>query len=759
MTARAAPFAFAVNQGPKTVSAFTVNTTTGVLTAVAGAGSVTGAGADPVGASVDSTGRFVYVPNFSSGNLSAYTINAASGALTAIDANTALAGVQNFATGTNPAGVAIDPTGKFVYVTNFGAGTVSAYSINQTTGFLTSVGAAVAAGTNPNFVSIDPTGKFVYVANYGASSVSAYTINQTTGALTSVGAAVAAGTNPGFVSIDPTGKFAYVSNFGSSNVSAYSINQTTGALTVAAAALATGTNPRSVNVDPSGKFVYTANIGSNNVSAYSINQTTGALTALAGAGGTVATETGPTSISFDPDGKFAYVANIASSSVTVYTINAVSGVLTAVAGAAGRVATGDPRFFVVGPNLPLPPPPPPPPAPSVPAALNCTASTVVAGTGSIDCTFAAASASDANPVQSYRLYCTNDTASIALQMTVTATQTRATISNAIAGRYACTVTAQGLTSASQPSSSALVALSATPLALNNHIDMDGSGLAAIVLRAGTPATSLVGRFDGTKFNFTPATDVGAGWSVLGAGDVTGRNRSSLISRNDTDDVRIDTNGISTLLRQAKSDWSLEAVTDLDGDGKADLVWRYMKPGSNDSGVIFAWYMDGAPTINAVRHRGGAPLSWSLIGGADIDGDGRGDLIWLSPGNEIRSLTSKANRTWVNERIAQLPAGYSIQKLADFNADGKGDMVFKDATGRVKMWMMNGTSIALDADMPTVAATTAFFAAGDFDGDGSIDIVWKKADGTLTLWLMNRAVTNQPTIIDNAGQAPTGVVVE
>ena len=159
--AHAAPFAYAVNQSPRTVSAFTVNTATGALTAVTGVGGVAAAGTDPVGASVDPTGRFVYVPNFSSSDLSAYTINANSGALTAIDANTALAGVQNFATGTNPTSVGIDPAGKFVYVTNYSSHTVSAYTINQTTGALTAVGAAVAAGTNPNHVSIDPTGKFV----------------------------------------------------------------------------------------------------------------------------------------------------------------------------------------------------------------------------------------------------------------------------------------------------------------------------------------------------------------------------------------------------------------------------------------------------------------------------------------------------------------------------------------------------------------------------------------------------------------------
>jgi trimeric autotransporter adhesin len=424
---------------------------------------------------------------------------------------------------------------------------------------------------------------------------------------------------------------------------------------------------------------------------------------------------------------------------------------------------------------------PPPPPPTVPTNLVCTASVVVAGRGTIDCSFTpSTSESSRNPIQSYRLYCVNDTASSAVQTTIAASATRATISNAIPGRYTCNVNAQGLASASESSNLARVVLSATPLSLSNQFDPDGKGLAAILIRGSTQSitdmalttkatttTMLIGRFDGTQFNFTPTADMGEGWNVLGLGDVNGSNRSSIIGRNAIDEVRVDTgfsatptSTTSTILRKAKSDWSLEAVTDLDGDGKADMVWRYMKPGTNDSGVIFAWYMNSEPSLNVneVKHRGGAPLSWSLVGGVDIDGDDKGDLIWISPTNEIRSLTSKANRTWVNERIGQLPAGFSIIKLGDVNGDGKGDIVFKDAQGNVKVWLMDGTKVLLDSAVGNVAANTTFYAAGDFDGDGTIDIVWKKADGTLTLWLMNKAIINQPSVMDNVGQAPVGSVV-
>ena len=138
--------------------------------------------------------------------LAMYTIDATTGALTSIG---------KIAAGTFPVFVAVDPAGKFVYVatanaTPGSAGSVSMYAINATTGALTSIG-TIAAGTAPIFVAVDPAGKFAYVTNSGSNDVSMYTINATTGALTFIGT-IAAGTNPLSVAVDPAGKFAYVTN-------------------------------------------------------------------------------------------------------------------------------------------------------------------------------------------------------------------------------------------------------------------------------------------------------------------------------------------------------------------------------------------------------------------------------------------------------------------------------------------------------------------------------------------------------------------
>jgi YVTN family beta-propeller protein len=103
------------------------------------------------------------------------------------------------------------------------------YTVDATTGALTSVG-TIAAGTAPVSVAVDPTGKFVYVTNSGSNDVSMYTINSTTGSLTLIGM-ISAELSPTSIAIEPSGKFAYVTNSGSNDVSMYSIGAT-GSLTL-----------------------------------------------------------------------------------------------------------------------------------------------------------------------------------------------------------------------------------------------------------------------------------------------------------------------------------------------------------------------------------------------------------------------------------------------------------------------------------------------------------------------------------------------
>ena len=74
------------------------------------------------------------------------------------------------AAGGQAAYVTVDPSGRFAYVANYTGNTVSVYTINQTTGALT----AEYRWCPEQFtrVVVEPTGRFVDVVIYGADSTS-----------------------------------------------------------------------------------------------------------------------------------------------------------------------------------------------------------------------------------------------------------------------------------------------------------------------------------------------------------------------------------------------------------------------------------------------------------------------------------------------------------------------------------------------------------------------------------------------------------
>jgi 6-phosphogluconolactonase len=316
-------FAYVVSG--EAVSMYTIDPSTGALTS-------TGSLIDPnlggpYSVAVHPSGKVLYLANSGTrddvGFVSIYSIDATTGTLTSVGLGPA---------SVYPWSMAVHPSGKFAYVTNeFTQPQLSwpsilyEYTIDPATGNLghvTTTTAGLTPTSIPTSIAIDPSGKFAYVTNSGSNDISIYTINATTGALTSLGP-IATGANPTSMAVDPTGKFAYVANFGSNDISMYSIDTATGILS-SLGPIAAATSPSSVAVDPSGKFAYVANYGSNDVSMYSINTTTGVLTST----GVIAAGTQPSSIAIHPSGKFAYVTNTGSSNVSMYRIDATNGALT-----------------------------------------------------------------------------------------------------------------------------------------------------------------------------------------------------------------------------------------------------------------------------------------------------------------------------------------------------------------------------------------------------------------------------------------------
>lgn|GEM_PF-2194893 len=136
-----------------------------------------------------------------------------------------------FATGVSPYSITVDPPGQVAYVTHLAnatgtAGSISAFTINSSTGVLSPVAGNPLAIPVSNYISIDPQGKFLFVTE--AVGVAVYPVNTSTGVLgtTAGGWPFAAGTSPYSVRIDPTGQFVYIGNDGSGNVSEFTLSST-----------------------------------------------------------------------------------------------------------------------------------------------------------------------------------------------------------------------------------------------------------------------------------------------------------------------------------------------------------------------------------------------------------------------------------------------------------------------------------------------------------------------------------------------------
>ncbi len=277
-----------------------------------------------------SPAKFLYAANEVSSSISGYSVDPSTGALTALPGFPMSSGV-------NPVFLTHDPLNKFLIVVDIAANNVRVYEIDSGTGALTEVPPSpYPLGMEPRAAAIDPSGKFVYVASQSLNSVAAFTMNSS-GVLTTVPGSPFAtgGTATGSfgccVVVDPTGKFVYVADI--ANVYAFSINASSGALTLVATVPAPTGN--GLAVDPAGTFLYAVGFA-NSIQTYRIDSTTGAI-ALAVSSPT-ATHAGSFTIALDPVGRFAYTVE-AGQTLVAYSLQ--NGVFTSLgdfsSGALGSV--------------------------------------------------------------------------------------------------------------------------------------------------------------------------------------------------------------------------------------------------------------------------------------------------------------------------------------------------------------------------------------------------------------------------------------
>ena len=232
-------------------------------------------------------------------------------------------------------GFAIDPTGKFLFVSDQGnsgpigaagtvEGTISVFGISGTT--LTPMGSPIVTtqfgdtiGTGPVALAVPAAGGYLYVANEFTSTVSAYSYDSTGNLTFLANYPVAA--NPTALAFSRTvvnsnrDNFLFVSNTGANQITSFSacvaasLNcaAANGDLSQVGNPFSAPTGPGQIIVDPAFDWVYVVEKNSNQVSQFSFAPATGALAALSPA--VISVGSGPVSGGVTSDGNWVFVAN------------------------------------------------------------------------------------------------------------------------------------------------------------------------------------------------------------------------------------------------------------------------------------------------------------------------------------------------------------------------------------------------------------------------------------------------------------------
>lgn len=306
------------------IDLFSIDTTTGVPTSVAG--NPMSEGSMPAAVAIDPLKRFLYVVS-SLGEIRGYAI-ASTLKLTAVAGSP-------FSTSSQSVGIAVDPSGQFVLSANGNGNSVSVFSIGST-GALTEVaGSPFSAGQDPTAIAI--AGQHVYAANTAGSSLSAYTFNTTSGALTPVaGSPFATPGRPNGLVVDPAGTHLYASESQPNEMSGFAIDTTTGALrAIAGSPFAASFAIRTPVIDAAGKRLHVSN--GTAVDCFLVDASTAALSEIG-----VSATNGKSSIALGLDGpdNFLYVLDDLANQIEVFSIDSSGGALTLINGSPFTLFSG-----------------------------------------------------------------------------------------------------------------------------------------------------------------------------------------------------------------------------------------------------------------------------------------------------------------------------------------------------------------------------------------------------------------------------------
>lgn len=209
----------------------------------------------------------------------------------------------------------------------------------------------------------------------------------------------------------------------------------------------------------------------------------------------------------------------------------------------------------------------------------------------------------------------------------------------------------------------------------------------------------------------------------------------LLTANTTVDFIVDPNG-----GNQNDGTGLRAAVIAVSDGWR-LAWQ-----NTQNGDVSYWQMDEFSFASSGYMARSVPLAWKLIGALDLNNDGTNDLLWhnTTTGDVTYWIMNGTTPTGTYGYILRnVPLAWRPAAVADLNKDGRKDVIWQNTTtGDVTCWFMNGTAVGSFGTLARAVPTVwRIEIALDINADHNPDLLWRNTQsGDLTYWHMDGTTT-------------------